>query len=304
MRILIPAVFSLLLVPGPAVAQDFFQSFEEFVEEMLPERQAPRAAPEREPVEAMTPTPIEQRPHEVGVVEEPEASGGTTPLPRPRPEEDVPEVVEDEAIEPDSVTPARDEAPVSHPEPARIYQTACPALLSGLIVGEMLEPIEEGLCGERSPLSVTAVMANGRRVPLSSPVTTNCQMAGALAAWVGAVDRYAGAALDSRVAAVTTGTSYMCRNRYSADYGLVSEHGFANGVDVVGFSLENGEAINVEADWLPASAPEGRMLRHAHGAACGHFTTVLGPEANAEHEDHIHLDLGCHGQSCTAQICE
>ncbi len=94
----------------------------------------------------------------------------------------------------------------------------------------------------------------------------------------------------------------MCRNRYSAADGFVSEHGFANALDVVGFTLDNGQTITVDGDW--AGTPEGRLLRLAHGAACGRFTTVLGPEANADHKDHFHLDLGCHGQSCTAQICE
>ncbi len=297
MRILIPAVFALLLVPGPALAQDFFQSFEDFVEEMLPERQAPRPAPRvapGAPVEAVTPTPVEQRPDDADA--ETEAAEEPAPMPRPRPvEEPAPEPVAEEDEE---------DAPISRVEPERVYQTACPALLAGVIVGEMLEPIEEGMCGERSPLSVKAVVANGRTVPLSSPVTTNCQMAGALAAWVGAVDAYAGAALDSPLAQVNTGTSYMCRNRYSAEDGFVSEHGFANGVDVVGFTLASGETISVETEWLPSTAPEGKLLRQAHGAACGQFTTVLGPEANDDHEDHFHLDLGCHGQSCTAQICE
>ena len=100
------------------------------------------------------------------------------------------------------------------------------------------------------------------------------------------------------LAAIDTGTSYMCRNRNSAEGGFTSEHGFANAVDVTGFTLADGRSIGVEADWLPAAAPEGRLLRLAHDAACGGFTTVLGPEANAEHHDHLHLDLGCHGQSC------
>ena len=141
-------------------------------------------------------------------------------------------------------------------------------------------------------------------VPLASPVTTNCQMASALPGWVSDVDGYAEAMLGSPLAEVSTGTSYMCRNRNNGEAGFTSEHGFANAVDVTGFTLEDGRRIGVADDWLPATAPEGRLLRLAHDAACGGFTTVLGPEANAEHEDHLHLDLGCHGQSCTARICE
>ena len=100
------------------------------------------------------------------------------------------------------------------------------------------------------------------------------------------------------------GARTTCRNRNNASSGFTSEHGFANAVDVTGFTLEDGSGIAVESDWLPSAAPEGRLLRLAHDAACSGFMTVLGPEANAEHRDHLHLDLGCHGKSCTARICE
>ena len=37
-------------------------------------------------------------------------------------------------------------------------------------------------------------------------------------------------------------------------------------------------------DWGPA-------LRRTYAAACGRFGTVLGPEANPLHGDHLHLDV-------------
>jgi hypothetical protein len=118
------------------------------------------------------------------------------------------------------------------------------------------------------------------------------------------VDAYAKAALDTPIEEVVTGTSYMCRPRVGGGEAFTSEHGFANAVDVVGFNLGDGRMVSVKENWMPAASPEGKLLRQSHGAACGTFTTVLGPEANADHEDHLHLDLGCHGQTCTAQICE
>jgi hypothetical protein len=47
----------------------------------------------------------------------------------------------------------------------------------------------------------------------------------------------------------------------------------------------------------PAAAGPGletrhaRFLRQAHAAACKHFGTVLGPEANDAHKNHFHLDM-------------
>jgi hypothetical protein len=303
MRMLAPSLIAAMLVASPAVAQDFLQDFESFVEDMLPQRgparpaptgPVPPSAPEvARPVPPSLPTPVGQRPDAgedaaATAEESPEGPGAA-------------EDATNSVSAPVDVAEPEPEAPAA---PERIYQTACPALLSGTVVGEMLEPIAEGICGERSPLSVTAVRVNGHEIGLSSPVTTNCEMAGALADWVGEVDAYASAAMDSSIATLTTGTSMMCRNRYSAADGFVSEHGFANAVDVVGFTLEDGQTIAVEADWLPAASPAGKLLRQAHGSACGRFTTVLGPEANEDHKDHFHLDLGCHGQTCTAQICE
>lgn len=258
---------------SPALAQDFLAPLQDFVEDLSPRQAAPNPAPE-----APEPVAAEQD------AEEP------PPFPRPRPAEPEPEAEEPEEQ--------------AEPETERIYQTACPALLSGKVVGKMLPPIAEGVCGERSPLLIEAVNANGRTIPLSSPVTTNCEMAAALAEWAADVDAYAGAALDSPLAEISTGTSYMCRARVGGGEEFTSEHGFANAVDVVGFTLANGDSMSVEENWLPATAPEGKLLRQSHGAACGLFSTVLGPEANADHEDHLHLDLGCHGETCTAQLCE
>ena len=306
MRTILPLLAAVMLVSSPVVAQDFLKPLQDLVQDLDP-RQSPTPRRATPPVKAETPSepPPVPRPRPDDLGEEPEVVPSApevevdTPTPAP--------VVEPEAAEPKPAPePEPTPAPVADAKPQtdRIYQTACPALLSGKIEGEMLPPIEDGICGERSPLLVTALNVGGRSVTLSSPLTTNCEMAGALVEWAGEVDAYAGAALDSKLAELQTGTSFMCRNRVSDENGFISEHGFANAVDLTGFTLENGTTISVKDDWMPATTPEGKLLRQSHGAACGHFTTVLGPEANADHEDHLHLDLGCHGKTCTAQICE
>ncbi|HEY8576672.1 MAG TPA: extensin family protein [Devosia sp.] len=217
------------------------------------------------------------------------------PVPRPRPP-DVPVV-------PGVAAPA-EEKEVAVEDGDRVYQAACPAVVMGLVEAEMAPPLSDGVCGERSPLVVTAVLSHGRMVPLSAPVTTNCQLATQLPEWLETVDGYAEAALGSRLATVETGTSYMCRATRGGAADRLSEHSFANAVDVVGFTLEDGQRVAVESGWPDAGAPAGRLLRLAHDAACSGFMTVLGPEANAEHADHLHLDMGCHGESCAARICE
>jgi len=188
--------------------------------------------------------------------------------------------------------------------PPRVYQSACPALLLGQVEARPLPPIAENQCGERSPLSVTGVQANGRMIPFSGAATLNCGMATALPEWAAAVDNYLLARENTRIESIIVGTSYMCRSRNHVEDADVSEHGFANGLDVVGLKLGDGRTVTLSDGWADALSPEGRLLRFAHDAGCSRFTTTLGPEANALHSDHLHLDLGCHGKTCTARLCE
>lgn len=230
------------------------------------------------------------------------------PLPRVRPEmaeaPDAAKAAPAQAAAPD----AQGAEPQTPAEP-RVYQVACPAVLQGKVEAEALPPLEpsptaDRQCGAQSPLALTGVLANGRMVPVSGGVTTDCGMASALPEWVEAVDSYLRARDNTGIAELIVGTSYMCRNVNGAADGNLSFHALADAMDVVGFKLEDGRTITVEGDWADALAPAGRLLRYAHDAACSHFTTVLGPEANAEHRDHFHVDLGCHGKTCTARLCE
>ncbi len=168
-----------------------------------------------------------------------------------------------------------------------------------------LPPIAEGMCQEQSPLSVTSILVNGRLLPLSVPAIFNCEMASDLPGWVADVDNYIFAMQKTRIKAVTVGGSYECRDRNveggSSD---LSEHGRADALDFVGFTLEDGRTLTVGQDYNSPDAPTNRLMHFAHDAACTRFTTVLGPDANALHHDHFHLDLGCHGQSCTYRLCE
>jgi hypothetical protein len=236
------------------------------------------------------------------------------PLPRERPEATAPmdagPALPRERPNPATPQEAVDEAPVPEPQieepavPPRDYQVACPAVLNGEVTASALPPIHENMCGLQSPLSLEAVMANGRSVALNAPVTTDCGMATALPGWVADVDRWLIATEDTRIETVNVGTGYMCRNVNNAKSGELSFHAFGDALDVIGFTLEDGRTISVETAW-PGTVEQGsRIIRFAHDAACTHFTTVLGPEANELHRDHLHIDLGCHGQRCTARLCE
>ncbi len=208
------------------------------------------------------------------------------PLPRERP------VAAAETAEPEPAAPARD------------YQTACPAVLEGRVTATALPPIDDGQCRLQSPLALEAVTANGRSIPLSGTVTTDCGMATVLPGWVASVDSFLFAREGMRIESVLAGTAYACRNVNNAADGKLSFHAFGDALDVTGFTLEDGRRIAVSTAWEGTEAAGRSLIRFAHDAACAQFTTVLGPDANALHHDHLHLDLGCHGARCVMRLCE
>ena len=61
----------------------------------------------------------------------------------------------------------------------------------------------------QSPLSLEAVMANGRSIPLNAPVTTDCGMATALPDWVADVDRWLMATENTRIEQVNVAVAHM-----------------------------------------------------------------------------------------------
>lgn len=222
------------------------------------------------------------------------------PLPRPRP------VVESPDTSPPlpRLHPAQ---PVTSAEtviaPPRPHRTTCPVILSGAVAGQPAPPIGEGQCVVAEPWTVSAVRLPGGAVEITGGAVLTCEMAQALSAWTQALDDYFRASYRAGLARILTGTSYMCRPRNNQPGAQLSEHGHANGLDVTGFELTDGTLVGPLADWADPG-PAGRAVRFSHQAACAQFTTVLGPDANAQHRDHLHVDLGCHGRDCVARVCE
>ena len=85
--------------------------------------------------------------------------------------------------------------------------------------------------------------------------------------------------------------SFACRNVYHRKQGRLSQHATANALDISGFRLKDGRRILLARDWQ-GSGPEAAFLRQVHEAACASFSTVLGPDYNAAHHNHFHLDMG------------
>ncbi|MGB3738870.1 MAG: extensin family protein [Pontixanthobacter sp.] len=118
-----------------------------------------------------------------------------------------------------------------------------------------------------------------------------CPTAKALAAWARfGVDRAARQILGSPLARIETMGSYACRN--VAGTTRRSAHSRAEAVDVAAFVLNDGRRVSVADDWIDGEAAQRQFLRTVHRSACRRFGTVLGPDYNAAHRDHFHLEQG------------
>ena len=73
--------------------------------------------------------------------------------------------------------------------------------------------------------------------------------------------------------------------------GRLSEHAYANAIDVEAFELADGSRMTIAQDWN-ADSRAGRLLARIRTGACDYFHAVLGPDYNALHRTHFHLDMG------------
>jgi hypothetical protein len=96
--------------------------------------------------------------------------------------------------------------------------------------------------------------------------------------------------LHASVVRITTLSAYNCRARYDNPSQRISEHAFANAVDVSEFVTTKGERVSVLDHWSEGGE-RGAFLHKIHEGACQIFGTTLGPEANASHKNHFHLDM-------------
>ena len=221
------------------------------------------------------------------------AFADTVPLPPPRP----PEVTQPEP-EPDKTgSPAA--VPLPPPRPPELTQPepqpdkpgdaaalpeeerACRDRLVQL--GAQFTPLPAidgpGTCGAPHPLQLKTLSST---VTVSGQPVVTCRLAEALATW--SRDGLATAPPDKPIASVAVGTSYECRGRNHDAGAQLSEHAFANGVDIAGFTLKDGRGIPVGSDREPA------LQQALREAACKVFATVLGP-GSPGHGEHWHFDM-------------
>lgn len=180
------------------------------------------------------------------------------------------------------------------PEEITAVTDACIQVLreAGVQVARAEDRDDGGFCVVRGAVRITG----GAVTPLPSGLVMQCPLAVRYVIWERQVLQPAAMeTFGSRVARLNDVGSYSCRRIYGQTDPAAqpSEHARANALDIGGVTLEDGRRVSLLEDWSGAG-PNGRQgrdfLNRIRDGACRVFSTVLSPDYNAAHANHLHLD--------------
>ena len=226
------------------------------------------------------------------------------PIPRPRP------AILDarSSAPPVSASQNRDQKQASRTEDASRDDEACLARLRAANVRfdiPTMPAAARASCTIEVPVRLKSVAGHARaiaEVHLPEEPVVSCRFGERLAAWLGhLVAPLIAGRTSADLRGVRTGPGYECRNRNGAANGKLSAHAVGQAIDISGFELSNGKLIPVKPDGDEAMR---EVVDSVRTAACGWFTTVLGPGSDAAHTDHLHVDIAMHGASDRYRICQ
>jgi hypothetical protein len=208
------------------------------------------------------------------------------PLPKPRPADaPAPEQPANEAKE----APDEGAKPAERASPEPPKASACrQALTEDIAIAPSIPDIHgPGGCGGEDLVRLEAiVLPDKHRVAVTPAAPLRCTMASAIADWVRTDVLALAQTLGSEPAVLDNFDSYECRGFNRIPGAHLSEHGRANALDVRAIKLANGRSITL----TDRSAPR-EMRESVRQSVCARFMTVLGPDSDWYHEEHIHLDL-------------
>ncbi len=182
------------------------------------------------------------------------------------------------------------------PMPSSPAYRQCAADLARAQVRFQPQPIERRAGG---CTIIDAVKLTDIGTPISNLGAMTCPLALGFTGWARhAVQPAARAYLGSPVVKIETFGTYACRTvRGTGGSGKLSEHAHANAVDISAFVLADGRRISVAQNWSDGG-PGAQFLKRLRESACKRFRTVLSPDYNAAHRDHLHFDNGGKGGFC------
>ena len=183
----------------------------------------------------------------------------------------------------------RDERRVGPPQPSTREFAACVADLNAAGVRFRALP-DQQFGGGCSATGAVQLLDIG--VPTTNLGAMRCGLAKGFAAWI----RYgaqpaARQILGSELVRVESMGTYACRNVVGTGGPTrLSGHAIANAADVGGFVLADGRRITVLNGWASPDPAVREFLQTVRRSACRRFGTVLSPDYNAAHANHLHLE--------------
>lgn len=159
------------------------------------------------------------------------------------------------------------------------------ALKSGSTMEELPPVSTSQNCHVRTHVSVSkaAGIAMG-------PIETACETALRTAMWMQhSVRPNARQYLETDVRRLRNAGSYNCRKIRTSRGGSDrwSTHATAMAIDITGFDLADGRSLRLIRHWDDPRTK--RFFQAVRDDACDWFGIVLGPDYNALHKDHFHL---------------
>lgn len=133
------------------------------------------------------------------------------------------------------------------------------------------------------------------------PIAVDCTMARALVTVETIVQEEAERTLQTKIARMGNLGGYACRPRNSRRGASLSAHAFGSALDVSSFHPVKGTPAIIARDYADSprsSAKQDDRRRFLRGVYTrlrqreADLTYVVGPDFNARHRDHFHLDRG------------
>ena len=180
------------------------------------------------------------------------------------------------------------------PEETTAVTEACMQVLreAGVQVERAPDRDDGGFCVVRGAVRITG----GAVTRLPGDPVMQCPLAVRYVIWERQVLQPAALeTFGSRVTRLNDVGTYACRRIYGQTdlEARPSEHARANALDIGGVTLADGRKVSVLSDW-PGTGPAGpegaSFLRRIRDGACRVFSTVLTPDYNDAHANHLHLD--------------
>ncbi|MBV8964242.1 MAG: extensin family protein [Hyphomicrobiales bacterium] len=199
-------------------------------------------------------------------------------------------------------------APAPAPPPAQPQEdaAACLAKLSenGVVaVSVPAPPAPLPDCSSVNPVRMSVIhLASGTSLDLPGKPIVNCAFAVVFTDYArNLLAPLSASMLGSPLVALDTGPAYECRPRNHVAGAKTSAHGKGIAIDLAAIILADHRRIAIAH---PSDANETLFLQTMRHAACGWFTTVLGPGSDPSHAEHFHFDILQHGSNDRYRICE